>query len=160
MKGMKSTGAYWLAFGIGAVAGLRSMMAPALVSAAAHRKTLRLHQPALRLLGTGRAVKITRSLAISELAADKMPKTPARTDVGPLLARIVSGALCGAAIADSTHKSIRAGAALGGLGAVAGAFGGYQLRMRATEKLGAPLAVAVAEDAAAIGGGWAIVSNT
>src|SRR2546430_13556787 len=35
-------------------------------------------------------------LAIGELIADKMPKTPSRTSLVPLLARILMGGLCGA----------------------------------------------------------------
>jgi uncharacterized membrane protein len=91
-------------------------------------------------------------LAIVEYAGDALPNVPARTTIFPLLARIVSGAFMGFLAARIP------GAILGIAGAVAGAFGGYRLRMAAIAKIG-PLPAAVGEDAVAIALAFAAVST-
>jgi quinol monooxygenase YgiN len=55
------------------------------------------------------------------------------------------GALCDACFCDAANRSLLAGAIFGGLGAVAGAFGGYEMRRRlphATKSKDFPIAVA------------------
>jgi uncharacterized membrane protein len=120
------------AAGIGVVAGLRSMTAPAAVA----RRADALHWR--------RARNVVTALAVGELIAGKLPFVPRRTSRGPLIARLVSGAVCGAVVGCSP-----AGAPAGALGALAGAFLGYQARRRAA-RFG--LVAAVVEDAVAIAG--------
>ena len=86
-------------------------------------------------MGSTVAVAILSLLAIGELIADKMPKTPSRTSLVPLLARILMGGLCGASLCASANQSLLIGALLGGMGAVIGAFGGYEIRRRLVSKL-------------------------
>ena len=117
-----------LAIGIGIVAGLRSLTAPAVVAWGAHLAWLNLHGPPLGFMGSTTAVAIFSLLAIGELVADKLPKTPKRTAVAGLLARIVTGGLCGACLCAAAGKSLLAGALLGGIGGVIGAFTGYETR--------------------------------
>ena len=81
------------ALGIGIVAGLRSLLAPAIVAWAAHFDLLNLHGSALSFMGSRAVVAIFSLLAIGELVADKLPNTPKRTALGPLLARILLGGL-------------------------------------------------------------------
>jgi uncharacterized membrane protein len=91
-------------------------------------------------------------LAIGELIADKMPKTPSRTSLVPLLARILMGSLCGASLFASANQPLLTGALLGGMGAVIGAFGGYEIRTRLVSKLNAKdIFIAIPEDLLAIG---------
>jgi uncharacterized membrane protein len=91
-------------------------------------------------------------LAIGELIADKMPKTPSRTSLVPLLARILMGGLCGASLCASANQSLLIGALLGGMGAVIGAFGGYEIRRRLVSKLNTKdIFIAIPEDLIAIG---------
>ena len=85
-----------LAFGIGIVAGLRSLTAPAVVAWAAHLGWLNLHVSPLAFMGSATAVAIFSVLAIGELVADKLPMVPKRTAPAPLLARFLTGGLCGA----------------------------------------------------------------
>src|SRR5260370_16217745 len=121
---------YAFAVGRGVVAGLRSLTAPAAVSWAAHFGWLNLHSSPLAFMGSTVAVAIFSLLAIGELIADKMPKTPRRTSLVPLLARILMGVLCGASLCASANQSLLIGALLGGTGAVIGGFGGYDIRRR------------------------------
>ena len=144
----------WLAaFGIGFSAGLRSMSAPALVSWCAHLGHLRLEGSALAFLGRAPAVAVLTLGAVGELIADKFPWIPSRITAGPLIFRFITGAVCGSALFISSGHSPATGMALGGLGAIAGAFGGYHARRSLVVKSGVPdLVVALLEDAIAIGG--------
>jgi uncharacterized membrane protein len=53
----------------------------------------------LALIGSIASVAIFTLLAIAELVADKLPKTPSRTSPPGLIARIVTGGLTGACVA-------------------------------------------------------------
>jgi uncharacterized membrane protein len=135
------------AIGIGIVAGLRSLLAPAVVAWAAHFDWLNLNGSPLAFMGSRRAVAIFSVLAIGELIADKLPKTPKRTSLAPLLARILTGGLCGASLCVGAGKSLIAGALLGGLGGVIGAFAGYEIRRRLVNNLHIKdIFVAICED--------------
>src|SRR2546430_7142020 len=115
-----------LAVGIGIVAGLRSLAAPAVVAWAAHLGWLNLHSSPLAFMASTAAVAVFSLLAIGELIADKLPNTSKRTAPAPLLARVLTGALCGACLCVATGKSLLAGAILGATGGVIGAFAGYK----------------------------------
>ena len=157
---MDATSALTHAFGIGVIAGLRSMMAPAVVSWAAHRKDLDLQDSRLAFLGDAPAPYVCTALALAELVGDKLPKTPSRKSPGPFMARVVLGALSGAALSMAAKQSSLVGALLGGLGAVAGTLGGYEARTRLAKAIHGPDAeIAVLEDAVAIGGGVFLVSR-
>ncbi len=132
----------------------------AAVSWAAHLGWLDLHNSHLAFLGSTAAVGIISLLAIGELVADKLPSTPNRTKPGPLVGRILTGALSAAALCVAANQSVVAGVLLGGLGGVGGTFAGYQARHRLVTKLHAPdVAIAVAEDLLAIGGGFFFASR-
>ena len=119
-----------LALGIGIVAGLRSLTAPAVVAWGAHLGWLNLHGSPLAFMGSTAAVAIFSVLAIGELIADKLPIIPKRTAPAPLIARVATGGLCGACLRAAVGKSLLAGTLLGGIGGVAGAFVGYSVRRR------------------------------
>jgi uncharacterized membrane protein len=149
-----------LALAIGFVAGLRSMTAPAAVSWAACLGWIDLHGSPLQWMGSRLAVVVFSVAALAELVADKLPKTPSRTAPGPLIGRIVLGGLAGASLALSATGSWLTGAVLGGIGAVIGAFAGYETRRRLVRALGARDAlVAVVEDLVAIGLAYLVVSG-
>ncbi len=153
---------YVLAFavGIGIVAGLRSLTAPAAVSWAAHVGWLNLHGSPLAFMGSTWAVAIFSLLAVGELVADLLPKTPSRTAPVPLLARLLMGGLCGACLCASAHQSLLLGALLGGLGGVIGAFGGYKIRQSLVTTLNIKdIFVALVEDLIAIGVAFFLVSR-
>jgi len=146
------------ALGIGIVAGLRSLTAPAVVAWAAHLGWLNLHGSPLAFMGSTTAVAIFSLLAIGELVADKLPITQKRTAPAPLIARIITGGLCGACLSAATGKSLLLGALLGGIGGVIGAFLGYNIRRR-LDLHAKDLVVAVCEDVVAIGLAFFLVSR-
>ncbi len=148
-----------LAFGIGIVAGLRSLTAPAVVSWAAYLGWLNLQGSPLAFMGSIAAVAIFSLLALVEYVADLMPKTPNRTTPVPLIARILMGSLSGACLCASAGQSLLAGAVLGGIGGVIGAFAGYQARTRLVNGLKVKdIFIAIPEDLVAIGLGYFLVS--
>ncbi|UUL81568.1 DUF4126 domain-containing protein [Sphingomonas qomolangmaensis] len=121
-------------FLIGIAAGLRSMTPPAAVALRRHRRFV---GPALALA------------ALGELAVDKHPRAPDRTDAGAAAGRIVSGALAGAFVRGGRVSIV--GGIAGAAGAVVGTRLGHRLRTRLAKRLGKDWPVAVAEDALAIG---------
>src|SRR5262245_18322468 len=148
-----------LALGIGLVAGLRSLTAPAVVAWAAHFGHLDLQGSPLRFMGSAVAVAVVTLGALAELVADQLPKTPARTTPVPLTARILLGGLSGACLGAAMARPLVAGGLLGAVGGVLGAFGGYQVRTRLVRALGVKdVFVAVPEDLVAIGLACLIVS--
>jgi uncharacterized membrane protein len=149
-----------LALGIGIVAGLRSLTAPAAVAWAAHLGWLDLQGSRLAFMASTAAVVVFSLLAIGELIGDKLPKTPRRTAIAPLLARIFSGALCGACLGAAANRSLLPAGLLAGIGAVIGAFAGYEIRRRLVSQLHfSDFIVAVCEDLIAIGLACFIVSR-
>lgn len=150
---------YFLAFLIGIVAGLRSMTAPAAVSWAARLGWLHLENTRLAFLGFAATPYVLTVLALGELIADKLPKTPSRKSPVGFIGRIVSGALCGAALG-ATGQALIGGLLAGVLGAIAGTLGGYELRMRLVTAIGGKdLPIALLEDAIAICGAFLIASR-
>jgi uncharacterized membrane protein len=149
-----------LALGIGVVAGLRSLTAPAVVAWAAHIGWVNLHGSRLAFMGSAWAVVIFTVLALVELVADQLPSTPPRTAPVGLTTRIVTGALSGASLAIAGGGTIWLGALAGALGGIAGAFGGYPARVGLVKMLHVPdFAIAVPEDLVAIALGLFLVSR-
>jgi uncharacterized membrane protein len=156
---MNTNYVFALAVGIGFVAGLRSLTAPAAVSWAAHLGWLNLHGSPLAFMGSTAAVAGFSLAAIAEYVADLLPKTPRRTKPGPLIARIVMGCLSGACLCVSANQSLLAGATLGGIGGVIGAFAGYEARTRLVKGLDLKDAfIAIPEDLVAIALAYFFVS--
>jgi uncharacterized membrane protein len=150
---------YVLALLIGVVAGLRAMTAPAVVSWAARLGWLHLESTRLAFLGFAFTPYIFTLLAIGELIADQLPKTPSRKTPMPFITRIVSGALCGAALGASSNALI-GGLVAGAIGSVIGTLGGYAFRVRLVAATGGKdRPIALLEDVIAIGGAtWIAVS--
>ena len=148
-----------LAFSMGVIAGLRSMTAPAAVSWAARLGWLHVENTWLAFLGFQFTPYIITVLAVGESIADKLPKTPSRKAPGPFGFRIVSGALCGAALGSGINN-LSGGAIAGAMGAVAGTLGGYEFRMRLVKASGGrDYPIALLEDVIAVGGAVSIVSR-
>lgn len=147
-----------LALGLGIVAGLRSMTPVAVVAWAARLGHLELAQSPLGWLGSAVAAWLFAAAALGELVSDKLPFTPNRTSLGPFVARLLTGALAGGALATGHAGSLAAGAAVGAAGAVLGTFGGYRARTGLVRAPGTPdYVVALMEDAVAVGGATLLV---
>lgn len=148
-----------LAFLIGVVAGLRALTPLAAVSWAARLGWLHLENTWLAFLGFAATPYIVSVLAIGEIINDKLPNTPSRKAPPGFIARIVTGALSGAALG-AAAQSLFGGALAGGIGAVAGTLGGYEFRSRLVRATGGKdLPIALLEDAIAVGSAFLIVSR-
>jgi len=137
---------------IGLVAGLRSFTPPAVVSWAAHFGALNLAGSRLAFMGSLVSAIVFSLFAIGELIGDKLPQTPRRTAIFPLVARMVTGGLCGACFCAAASQSLGMGIFLGATSAIIGAFVGYQIRAQLVRRL--PIkdfVVAICEDLVAIG---------
>jgi uncharacterized membrane protein len=148
---------YAFALLIGIVAGLRAMTAPAAVSWAARLGWLNVGGTWLAFFGSLWATVIFTLLAIGELVTDQLPQTPSRKVPIQFGTRIVSGAVCGAAIG-TMADAWPIGMLLGGVGAILGTVGGAAARARLASKLGRdrpaafPCASTVREDTVALVG--------
>ena len=147
---------YLIAFGIGFVAGLRAMTAPAAIAWAAHLGWLPLAGTALAFLGSIWAVGIFTLLALLELVGDQLPSTPSRKVPVQFGTRILMGALCGGAIGAPTGL-LAAGLACGVVGAVLGTYLGAAFRAALAKAFGKDLPAALLEDLVAIGGAFLLV---
>jgi uncharacterized membrane protein len=136
---------------IGVVAGLRSMTAPAAVSWAAGLGWLQLTPTRLAFLASPYTHWIFSALAVGELIVDQLPGTPSRTAPAGFGARLVSGALCGAAV--GAHSGMLGlGLVMGVAGAIVGTLGGLAVRLRLAHAFGHDRPAALIEDIVAIGG--------
>src|SRR5215470_10498167 len=140
------------AFLIGVIAGLRSLTAPAVVSWAASLGWLHLENTGLAFLASARTRYLLSVLAIVELVADKLPKTPSGKAPASFAARVVAGGLCGAAFG-AAGPSLIGGLLAGVVGSVIGTLGGHEFRVRLVKAIGGnDLPIALVEDVIAIGG--------
>jgi uncharacterized membrane protein len=135
---------------IGVVAGLRSLLAPAIVSWAAHAGWLHLNGTWLAFLGYRWTPWILSLAALAELVADKLPTTPSRKAPVGFILRIITGAVSGAAIGTSSTGFMWVGLIAGALGAVLGTFGGAAARYSLAKAAGKDFPIALLEDAVAI----------
>ena len=148
------------AFGIGVVAGLRSLTAPAAVSWAAYLGWLNLQGSPLAFMGSIVTVALSSLLALGELGADKSARIPRRTAPGPLVGRLLMGGLCGACLCASGGQLHSTGAFLGAMGGLIGAFAGYEIRKRLVAGWNIrDVFVALTEDVIAIGLAWFLVTR-
>jgi uncharacterized membrane protein len=114
----------------GVVAGMRSMMPLA---------ALGLTLPRRRVWGAPLVLA-----SAGELVFDKLPQAGERTEVGPLAARIGSGAIAGGLVARALGGRVLYGVATGALAALASTFLFHRLRAVAARH--APRAAGVGED--------------
>jgi len=136
------------------------MTAPAVVCWAARLGWLDVSHTPLAFLGYAWTPYVLTGLALGELIADKLPTTRSRKLPGPFGARIVLGALSGAALAIGHGQSWALGAGAGGLGGIVGTLGGYAARTRLVRALKVPdFVIALLEDLVAVGGGLFLVSR-
>ncbi|MBP2462408.1 MULTISPECIES: DUF4126 family protein [unclassified Rhizobium] len=140
---------YMLALVIGAVAGLRAMTAPAIVSWAAGLGWLDLSGTWLAFMGSKWAVLILTLIAIVEFITDQLPSTPSRKVPQQFGARILTGALSGAAIG-MPYGYWLAGMVSGIIGAVIGTLGGAAVRAKLAAHFGRDAPAAFIEDGVAV----------
>jgi uncharacterized membrane protein len=142
---------------IGIVAGLRAMVAPAVVSWAAYLGYLPLAGTPLAFLGWRFTPWIFSVLALGELITDQLPSTPSRKVPLQFVTRVIAGAFCGAAIG-LTGAALWSGLVAGAIGAVLGTLGGAAARGALAARFGSDRPAALLEDLVAIGGAIGIVA--
>ena len=148
-------------FLIGFATGLRSLTPIAVVSWAAHLGWLDFRSSILALVGTWPAVVMFTLLAATELVADKLPRTPARTKAVGLAARVTLGCVCAVLLCVASSGNIVFAAIVGIVGAIVGAFAGYHTRRFLLLRAGMPdFIVALTEDLITIAGSLLIVSHS
>jgi uncharacterized membrane protein len=136
---------------LGLVTGLRSMTAMAVLCWFAYRGDLPLDGTWASWAAKLTTAIIFTVLAVGELVADKLPKTPNRTAPGPLLVRVIIGGLVGAIVAAGLNGSEFEGVILGVGGALIGTFGGFLVRREVVLRMSCrDWPVALVEDASAI----------
>ncbi len=145
-----------LAVLIGIVAGLRAMTAPAAVSWAAYLGWVDLSGTWLSFAGHWLTPWVLTAVAVGELISDQLPSTPSRKTAAQFGARIIMGALSGAAV--GTAGGVWAVGLLAGVaGAVIGTLGGAAARAKLAARLRRDSPAAFVEDAVAIGAASLIV---
>jgi uncharacterized membrane protein len=157
---MSTTFVLTLAFLIGIISGLRTFTAPATVAWGLRLGWFTVGSSRLAFVGSTAGVVIFSLLAFAELVVDKLPSTPSRTSARGLIGRFVFGGFAGAILATAGGESWMLGVVLGGIGGIAGAFGGHWVRTRTVKALKCPdFVIAILEDAVAICGGLFIASR-
>lgn len=142
---------YLLAALMGAVAGLRAMTAPAVLSWAAWLGCVSLAATPFAFLGSIWAVAILSLLAAAELVSDQLPSTPSRKTPVQFATRLLMGGASGAAIG-ATADLLVPGLIAGIVGAVIGTYAGASVRATLARGFGRDLPAALIEDAVTIGG--------
>lgn len=119
----------WKAVGMGAVAGMRAMSAPALLSEELSRMPSQslAHSP-LHFLQSDSVATGLKVLAATELLSDKFPNVPDRITPPSLAVRAVSGAVVGATVFTANRDNTVKGALIGAAAAIAGTFASFYLR--------------------------------
>ena len=165
-----------LVLSLGFLNGLRALTPVAVLCWGARMGWFSLAHTPFAFLQNPISLVVFSALGTGELIGDKLPKTPPRTQLFPLLARAAFGAGCGAAVAaisginllagsqtesgSSSSSSSHSWTALPLAGAVLGTGIGYSVRRALTRPGRLPdLPVALAEDAITIGGALFIVSR-
>ncbi|MBP2557557.1 putative membrane protein [Neorhizobium galegae] len=149
---------YILALLIGVVAGLRAMTAPAAIAWAAYLGWLNLSGSWLSFMGTIWAVGIFTILAVVELVTDQLPSTPSRKVPQQFGARLLMGALTGAAIG-TPYGGWIVGLIAGIVGAAIGTYGGAAGRAKLAASFGKDPPAAFIEDAVAIVAAYLIIAS-
>lgn len=136
---------------LGVVTGMRSLTGFAVLCWFVHGGYLPLEDTWAAWVGKLSTCIIVTLLALAEMIADKLPRTPNRTAPGPLLARVVIGGMLGWIVAMGLQGSDVEGIILGVGGALIGTFAGFLIRRELVIRAGGiDWPVAVAEDISAI----------
>jgi uncharacterized membrane protein len=146
--------AYVPAVGIGMVAGVRSMSAPAMVSRYLRREEHESNDRLTELLSSPIVSRVLQAAAAAEMAADKTSWVPDRTAWPSVAWRAVAGGVAGSIVAGTEGGSRLVGAALGAAGAVAATFAAFYLREALHRRLKLSHRVlGAAEDSVVVGAG-------
>lgn len=146
-----SSNILWGALALGVVTGMRSMLAPTLVSRAlAERDDLENADEPARSLASHRAQQFLLPMAAAEILGDKMPFAPDRTIVPSMLFRAVSGGVTAAALAGARREPVWLPALVGAAAALIASEIGLRLRKPYQDNALTNAALGLAEDGLAL----------
>ena len=146
--------------GIGFLSGLRAFTPLALISWMAVWGWTPVAGSPFWFIGSDIFAIAISILALLELIGDKLPKTPPRIQLMPLVARFVTGGIAASAVIFSAGRPWFHGLLLGPIGSLVGAFTGYHVRRALVSRLGLPdLVVALVEDFVTVAGTLVLVHN-
>jgi uncharacterized membrane protein len=138
--------------GLCALAGMRTMSGPALVSL--DRELVKRSSVASRFFNSGNVMLAMQALAVGEMVADKLPFMPKRTWLPSLITRASAGAIIGASIYSAEDEPTLNGAIIGGASAIAATYVSYNIRRTLTNTFHVPdFLVALLEDSIIISRG-------
>lgn len=142
-----------LAAGFGIATGMRSMTPAASLSRhLLKRGPKREPGPLSRLLAEPSVAKLLSSLAAGEMAADKTPVVPKRTEPASLLGRAAMAGLCGSVIAEERGRSRIGPALVSSIAAAGSTVLAYKIRQNVEALTGLPNSVlGLIEDALVLG---------
>lgn len=146
---------------LGAIAGMRSMAAPALLTHEfAEDGDAEEFGPLERVLTSERTSQLLTVLAGGEMLADKTPYVPDRTNPAPLIGRAVIGSLSAAAFAVRRRYPPLLPAAIGALSAVASTYAAFHARKFIKERFSIPdRVIGLAEDAIVMAASKAVMET-
>ena len=138
-------------FGIGIVAGLRSLTAPAIVSWAGYIGWLSVAVGPFWFVASIPVVVLLTAWALFELVIDKTTKIGDRTGPLGLIFRIVTSSFSGAVVSNAAGTGLTMGLVAGLFGGLIGTYGGYYLRKACVRRTSiGDLPFALVEDIIAI----------
>lgn len=158
---MKRSNVVLQTLGLGAVAGMRATMAPAVASHYLNNHpNPALSRSALRFIQLPVTALVTKLMSVAEITGDKIPDGPDRIVLPQVLARVASGAFVGATIFKANRQSVLEGILLGGASALAATYVTFYARKYADRLpfLKEPFS-GVVEDAVALGTGISILKR-
>ena len=139
---------------LGLSAGMRSMVPLSIISDKFNKnKQVELKNSKFNFMQSGVVSSLLDMAALGEMAGDKSPFAPNRTEPMAILGRCASGALVGATVYKAAFKSPVNGAVVGAVAALASTFIFFRLRKNMARKTGKGNLVAVAEDVLAFSAG-------
>ncbi len=138
---------------IGVVAGLRSMTPLAILALRRDSTPSNARWRDWPVLNSGKGRGGLIVSGLGEVVGDKLPATPSRLKLLPLMGRMTFGGVAGAAIGSESNgtQPMLIGALIGAIGGLMGSFAGYHVRHAIVSGTKIPdLVVALGEDAIAI----------
>lgn len=139
------------ALALGVVTGMRSMLAPTLVSRAlSEQDELEYADEPARSLASHRAQQFLMPMAAAEILGDKMPFAPDRTIVPSMMFRAVSGGVTAAALASARREPVWLPALVGAAAALISSKIGLSLRKPYQDNALTNAALGLAEDGLAL----------
>ncbi|AHM58856.1 hypothetical protein D770_02945 [Flammeovirgaceae bacterium 311] len=118
-----------LSAGLGAVAGMRTTIAPAVLSHyLSHNPKKSLAKSKLGFMQSSTAAVVTKILTAAEIVADKLPAAPNRIIFSQTLPRVLSGAFVGAVVYKAGKQSSVEGILIGGASALAATYASFYIR--------------------------------